>query len=103
MTGLRDQDASLHPHDPRGLAEDDLNLSRVLFVRAAHCLANCRRFDRAQVDQLTLGLADDLVGDDDDIAVLQFDVVGLQGRLDQADDIVARLNFRNAVEANDLY
>ena len=42
-----------------------------LSQRSPNSVASGEGVDRAQVDDLTLGLGDDLVGDDDDVAWLE--------------------------------
>ena len=100
---LSDQDAAFHPHDPDRFAQDDLDLASVLLVAAGPLDREGRRLDRAKVDQLTFGLADDLVGDDNHIAVSSSTALVAEGRVAMNRiEVIAGLDFGDAVESDDL-
>src|SRR5919107_503793 len=53
---LRDDNAAVHPHDALALAEDDLDLPRILVIAGGEALGKDRRFDGCQVHKAPLGL-----------------------------------------------
>jgi hypothetical protein len=71
MRCLGDDQPILHAYDAPRFAQHDLDLARVLIPPLAKLGRQRRRRDRAQVDDPTLGLGDDLVGDDNNIASLE--------------------------------
>jgi hypothetical protein len=71
---LRDDQRRPHPHDARGLAQDHLDTARVLSLRDLDRLG--RGLDGAEVDDPALGLRDDLLREDDDVAVLERNLRG---------------------------
>ena len=73
-----------------------------LSYRSAHCIASADGSIVRQVDQLALGLADDLVGDDQYVAIVQWRVALAQTVGDQPDEIVAGPNFGDVIDADDL-
>ena len=67
--GLRDQDAELGADDPPALAQDELHHARVLVVLGGELARPLAGLHRRQLDHPALGLGDDLLGDDEDVAV----------------------------------
>src|SRR6185312_12801819 len=101
VAGLRDQDAARHPNDPAGLPQDDLDLAGVLAELVGEVVRQRRRLDLAQVDQPPLGLGDDLVGHDQDVAIAQAEAARVDRGPDQGGQVGARLDLRDAVEPVD--
>ncbi len=67
VRGLGDQYAVLHPDDASGLAEDDLDLARVAVEAFGELDRLAPGSDGRQVDDGSLGLRHDLLGDDEHV------------------------------------
>src|SRR5687767_13535807 len=102
MLRLGDQDAAIHAHYAHGLAEYHLDLAGILVESLGPLKGQRRRLDRCQIDKLPRGFADDLVGDDQNIAVEQRCLAELEAGDDQFEKIVAWVDFGNAIDAVDL-
>ena len=91
--GLDDQVAAIHFDDALGLAQDHLDDARVLVGGLRGDLLRERRGgDVAEARDASLGLRDDLLADDDDVAGRR--AAGRRGRArasSSAGEIVARL------------
>src|SRR6478735_630970 len=96
MSGLRDHERPTLPNDLHRLLEDHLDLPRVALV-AGELPRLLRRHDSLEADDLTLDLRDRLLGDDDDVAVLD-----RRELRDHRRKIIAFPNLGQAVHGNDL-
>jgi hypothetical protein len=67
VLGLGDQDAVRHPYDAPRFAQDDLDLARIAIPALGEGDGLGPRLDRVEIDDRTLRLGDDLLGDDEDI------------------------------------
>ena len=84
--------------DLDALPQDRLDVARVAVVGE---LEGARgRLDLVQPHNASLGLRDDLLGDDDDVGVLE--PAGALGRVgQQSDEVVSLLDLRDALERDD--
>jgi hypothetical protein len=95
VPGLGDHEAAPRAHDSRRLAEDDLQVARV--VALVRELAGTRGgLDVVESHDATLGLRDRLLRHDHDVAVLE------AGRArDQPAEVVALLDLGQALDRED--
>ena len=95
--------AGVHAHDALGLAQDDLDDARVLALgRGGRELPReRRRRDRAQVDEAAFRLRDDLLADDEDVAIGAGRWRRVDGAEQQGGEVVARLDHRDAGDRQD--
>ena len=97
MPRLRDHEWLADAHDALRLAQDRLDPTRVLVV--AGDLARVRgRLELVQPDDLPLRLRDDLLSDDQDVAVLELDL-----RDDELGEVIALTDLRQAGDRYDSY
>ena len=99
---LDDQHVAARPHDANRLRQDKLNKPRVLvdFRRKRDGFGG--GFDGRQIDDATLGLGDNFLRDDKNVSGVRRDVVLLERRRDEFDQVVAGPNERKALKRNDL-
>jgi hypothetical protein len=69
VPGLRDHERRSGSDDPRGLAEDDLDVARVMV--GGELARMLGRLDLVERDDATFRLGDDLLGDDEDVSGLE--------------------------------
>ena len=103
MLRLDDQHAAVHPHDAARLAQHDLDLPRVLPPASRVLPRHLRRLDRPQLHQPALRLRDDLLRDDQHVAVEQRRPLRSRGVDDERGDIVAGRYFGHARHADDAH
>src|SRR3954447_16709842 len=92
---FRDQDALL-PQHLAALGEDQLHELRLLTQLLCQFLRPLRSFDLRQLPHSSLGLRDDLLRDDDDVAGLQFDPLR-----DQLPDPIPLAHLGHALDGQD--
>ena len=90
VLGLDDEDAALGPQHLAALLEDQLDQRRLLAEHRGELARLGARQHRGELADLALRLGDDLLGDDDDVAVLE-----LGARGDQRADRVPSTNSGN--------
>ncbi len=91
---LRDHERWARAHDPRGFAEDHLQVARVVSSRE---LDGCsRRLDVVEANDPPLRLRHDLLGDHDDVAVLELDPLD-----DERAEVVPLRDLREAFHRDD--
>jgi hypothetical protein len=83
MSRFGDNNAAIHPHDSHRLAQHHLDLARIFGVAFRPVTGKRRRLDRPQIHQPALGLAHDLVGDNQNIAGLELRLRKLQAAPDR--------------------
>ena len=98
---LGDHQVRAMPHDAPRLRQDDFDKTGVLLDLGGERPGLRRRLDRGDIDEAALGLRDDLLRDDEHVAVLGRDPgLGIGGERNRG-EIVARLDQRHAAEAGD--
>ncbi len=101
MARFDDQDATLPSHDLFGFAEHDLELPRVLSRLLGHLERALSWLHVGEAHEAALGLRDDLLGHDEDIAIDEF----VAGRLERGEhkthEVVARTHFGDPVDRDD--
>jgi hypothetical protein len=91
---LRNHERRADAHDARGLAEDDFDPAGIFL--AGDLFRACGRLDLAEAYDASFGFRDDLLRENDDVAVLELD----RAR-DQLGEIVALLDLRQAGNRDD--
>jgi hypothetical protein len=71
VLGFRDHERRPDAHDARRLAQDHLDAARILVPGDLSCAF--RGFDVCETNDAPFGLRDDLLCDDDNVAVLEVD------------------------------
>ena len=85
----------------RDFGQDDFDKTGVLLDLGGERPGLRRRLDRGDIDEAALGLRDDLLRDDEHVAVLGRDPgLGIGGKRNRG-EIVAHLDERHAAEAGD--
>ena len=95
MPRLGDHEAAAYADDARRFAQDRLDVTRVIVPGEFTCLL--RRLDVGQSHDATLGLRDDLVRDDEYVAVLE-----LRRVCDQRGDVVALADLAQSLHRDDV-
>jgi hypothetical protein len=95
VLGLGDDEGQPDTNDSGGLAEDDLDTSRILFG-ARDLSRPLRRLDAGERDDAAFGLRDDLLREYDDVAVLELDLGD-----DELGQVVAFLDLRQTGDRDD--
>src|SRR5689334_2893753 len=103
MASLRDDDAAIHAYDTSALAQHNLDLARVLAPLLGEAPRQIGWLYVTQIDETPLGLRDDLVGDDQDIVVMQGEVAGAGGVQDDLRQIRAGRDLWDLVQADQLH
>ena len=95
VVGLADQHAADGADQPPRLVEDDLDLPRILVVLGGQMIGQLARGDVGEPDRPALGLRHHLVGDHDDVAVVQpaWRLRCRQCGLDQDGEVIARVQL----------
>ena len=98
VVGLADQDAADRADQLLRLVEHDLDVARVLVVLGGELVRELARMHVVQVPDASLDLRHGLVGDHDDIPVVQRPrrLAGCERRLDQRREVVVGLQLREA-------
>ena len=94
MLRLRDHERLTDADDARRLAQDHLDAPRVLVLGELPCALG--GLDLGQPDDTALRLGDDLLCQDDDVAILELDVRG-----DELRQVVARSDLGQALDRDD--
>ena len=94
VAGLRDHERRARAHDRARFAEDHLEVARVVSGRELDCRG--RRLDVVEAHDPPLGLRDDLLGDDDDVAVLELDALD-----DERAEVVPLRDLRETLHRDD--
>ena len=89
-----DHERRARAHDARGLAEDHLQVTRV--VSGGELDGRGRRLDFVEAHDSPLGLRDDLLGDHDDVAVLELDSLD-----DERAEVVPLRDLRETLHRDD--
>jgi hypothetical protein len=92
---LCDDERRPDSHDARGLAEDHLDAARILVV-AGDLQRPLRRLDAREIDDTAFRLRDDLLREDNHVAVLE-----LEPGDDELGQVVPFFDLRQAGDRND--
>jgi hypothetical protein len=95
VSGLRDHERRTNPHDARRLAKDHLDPARVL-VAFGDLERALRRLDLVETDDTAFRLRDRLLGEHDDVPVLDLDALR-----DERREVVAARDFGQADDRDD--
>ncbi len=101
VSGFGDDDAVVHADDSPAFAEDDFGVAGVFFVEGGDFYCEGRGSHVVEVDEAAFGFGDDFLGDDEDVAVFHIKSVGSEGMGNQAAEVVARVDFGDALNADD--
>ena len=101
MAGLADQDATLPADDLLRLGEDDLQLAGILAGFLGHRERSLTGGHVRKPHDATFALGDDLLRDDENVAVLKPLVRARERVEEQAHEVVARTDLRQTVDRDD--